>query len=110
MWAHPAGSVLEIGTMLEALIVAGSIALLLTAAFTFRFRMWSRPGVVASYFATFFALEYAAEALLLPPGTLGLEVTYLCLPLVGVFGLAIVAARRLERAARPELVGSEREP
>jgi hypothetical protein len=91
--------------MPETLLIAASIALLLTAAFTFRFRMWSRPGVVASYFATFLALEYLAERLFLPAGALGLEVMYLCLPLVAVFGVAIAVARRIERGARPEAGG-----
>lgn len=95
---------------MEAFVIAASIALLLTAAFTFRFRMWTRPGVVGSYFATFLTLEYLAERLFLPSGALGLDVAYLCLPLVAVFGLAILAARRLERDARPDAGGSEPGP
>jgi hypothetical protein len=95
---------------MEAFVIAASIALLLTAAFTFRFRMWSRPGVVGGYFATFLTLEYLAERLFLPPGALGLETAYVCLPLVAVFGLAILAARRIERSARAEPGGSEPAP
>jgi len=95
---------------METFVIAASIALLLTSAFTFRFRMWSRPGVVGAYFLTFLTLEYLAELLFLPSGALGLEMAYVCLPLVAVFGLAILAARRLERSARPDAGGSEHGP
>ena len=91
--------------MLETFLIAAAIASTLTAAFTFRFRMWSQPIFVAGYFATFLALEYVAKAVFLPEGFLGLEVLYLCLPLIGVYMLAIAAARRAERTARPEAGG-----
>ncbi len=84
---------------MTAFLVSFSIALVLTLIFGFRYRAWQRPIHMAGYFAFFFALEWAAEAWLLPAGALGLEVAYLCFGVAALFAIAIVATRAMERAS-----------
>jgi hypothetical protein len=87
-----AGSIREPG--MGTFFVSFSIALVLTAFFAFRWRVWRRPGLLAAYFVLFFAVEWAVEAALLPEGALGPEVAYVCLGITGVLVVAIVIAAR----------------
>lgn len=80
-------------------VVSLSIALVLTMIFGFRFGTWRSPKTMVGYFTLFFALEWAAEAWLLPPGALGLEVAYVCFGISGLFAAAIYVTQRLERAS-----------
>lgn len=84
---------------MTAFLVPLSIALVLTLLFGFRYRVWSKPRYMLGYFAFFFALEWAAEAWVLPPGTLGIEVAYVCFGLVAILAAAIFVTHRMERAS-----------
>ena len=80
-------------------LTAFSIALLLTAMFAFRFRTWRRPGLLTGYFALFFALDWAAERFLLPPGAANVTIVWIFLPLAAVFAGASYLAHRYEEAS-----------
>ena len=82
--------------MLTTLVVAGSIATALTAVFAFRFRAWKAPRRLVAYFSIFFVIELVAERLVLPPGTLGLEVALVFFAITILFVVAIHATRQLE--------------
>ena len=79
-----------------SLAVAFSIALLLTASFAFRFRNSRRPKLLAAYFLLFLALEWIGERFFLPPGSLGIEVAYVCFTLTAVFVGATWIVQRYE--------------
>lgn len=79
---------------MHELLVASSVALLLTALFAFRHDNGRRPGLLGVYFVGFFGLEWYAETRLLPPGTIPVEVAYVCFPLAAVFGAACWATNR----------------
>lgn len=81
-------------------LVSLSIALVLTLMFGFRFGAWRNWKRIVSYFVFFFALEWAAEAWLLPPDAFGIEVAYVCFGISALFVVAILVTQRLERASR----------
>jgi len=88
--------------MLTTVVVACSIAAALTAIFAFRFRTWKVPRRLVGYFAFFFVIELVAERLLLPPGTLGLELALVCFGICMLFVVAIRATRHLEAGDEEE--------
>ncbi|TPV94438.1 MAG: hypothetical protein B7733_15305 [Myxococcales bacterium FL481] len=83
----------------QGLLVAISIASMLTAIFAFRFRAWHRRGLLALYFAFFLVLEGVLSWLFLPPGVMGVEVGYVCVAITALFVLAGHVVRNLERNA-----------
>jgi len=79
--------------------VSLSVALAFTLLFGFRHGAWRRPRYLLGYFAFFFALEWAAEAWLIPPQALGHEVAYVCLGISALCLIALFITRRVERDA-----------
>lgn len=82
--------------------VSLSVALAFTLLFGFRHGAWRRPRYLLGYFAFFFALEWAAEAWLIPPQALGHEVAYVCLGISALCLIALFITRRVERDADRE--------
>ena len=76
---------------------AFAVALVLTAVFAFRFRYWRSPGVMAAYFAFFFAAEWVAGRFFFPPGALGIEIAWVSFALTPPVVVAIVLVDRYER-------------
>lgn len=81
---------------MTAFLVSLSIAMVLTSLFAFRHDNWRRPRLLAAYFTVFLVLEWVAEAYLLPPGAIPLEVAYVCLPLSFAFAAACYAMHRYQ--------------
>jgi len=79
-----------------SLVVALSIASLLTAAFAFRFRNSRRPGVLTAYFLLFFVVEWLGSYYFIPPDAFGVEIALVCFPLAGIFVIASVLSHRWE--------------
>jgi hypothetical protein len=75
-----------------------SFALAVTLLFGFRHGAWRRPKYLAAYFAFFFAVEWAAEAWLIPPHAFGIEVAYVCLGIAALCLIALALSRRLEHS------------
>lgn len=78
------------------MLVSISVAALLAALFTFRFRTWQHPAWGLAYFVFFAVVESVAQNHFLAPGTLPNEIAYICLPLTGLFVALTVALRRYE--------------
>ena len=81
---------------MTAFLVSLSIAMVLTALFAFRHDNWRRPRLLAVYFVGFLGLEWFAEAYLLPPGAIPLEVAYVCFPLSFAFAAACYGMHRYQ--------------
>jgi hypothetical protein len=81
---------------MQSLFVSFSFALLLTAMFSFRHRLWDRPLQLAIYFVTFMTLEATVQHFFLPPGAFGMEIGFLCLALAMVFLVVTTLMRRIE--------------
>ncbi len=79
-----------------------SFALALTLLFGFRHGAWRRPRYLLAYFCFFFAVEWAAEAWLIPPGAFGIEVAYVCLGIAALCLIALYITRRAERRHESE--------
>ncbi|MAE93605.1 MAG: hypothetical protein CL910_02995 [Deltaproteobacteria bacterium] len=82
---------------MEAVWVPLSIASVLTAGVALRLDMSQRPCWLLVYFCFFLALEMAAEHWLLPEGTLGMEIAWVCFGLTIPLTAASVLWRRYER-------------
>jgi hypothetical protein len=80
-------------------VVSLSIALVLTSLFAFRHHNWRRPRLLATYFVAFMGLEWLAEAFLLPPGAIPVEVAYVCFPLSFAFATACYGMHRYQQHA-----------
>jgi hypothetical protein len=85
-----------------AVIVALSLASLLTAAFAFRFRDSRRPAVLVGYFLFFFAVDWIGTHFFIPPGAFGLEVAAVCFFLAGIFLVAISVSGRWDEPEDPD--------
>jgi hypothetical protein len=79
-----------------SIVVAFSIASVLTAIFAFRFRNSRRPLLLAGYFLVFFVVEWVASYFFIPPGAFGMEIALVCFPLTVVFIFASVLSHRWE--------------
>ena len=79
-----------------SILTALSIALLLTALFSFRLRNWNSPGLLAGYFVTFAMLEWVGQHYFIPPDAMGFEIALVCFPLAILFIWIGGYFRRLE--------------
>ncbi len=79
--------------------ISFSLALALTLLFGFRHRVWERPKYLAGYFLFFFALEWAAEAWLIPPHAFGIEIAYVCLVIAALVSIAVYITSRVEKTS-----------
>jgi len=79
-----------------SLVVAFSIASVLTAIFAFRFRNSRRPWLLVGYFLVFFVAEWVASRFFIPPGAFGMEIALVCFPLAAIFVVASILSHRWE--------------
>ena len=70
------------------IINAVAFAMVLTAGFTLRYRMWKKPWFVALYFCSFLGIEVLAHSYFMPEVAFGIELAYVCFGLT----LALIAA------------------
>ncbi len=78
------------------MLVSLSVAALLAAMFTFRFRTWQHPLWGLAYFTLFAVVESVAQNVFLPAGTLPNEIAFICLPLAAIFVALTFALRKYE--------------
>jgi len=83
-------------------VVSLSLAAVLTSLFAFRHDNWRRPRLLAVYFVAFLGLEWFAEAYLLPPDAIPVEVAYVCFPLSLAFVAGCVAMHRYQQRLERE--------
>ena len=70
------------------IINAVAFAAVLTAGFTLRYRMWTKPRFVGLYFCAFLGIEVLAHRYFMPEAAFGIELAYVCFGLT----LALIAA------------------
>ena len=85
---------------MQSLLIAFSIALLLTSVSAFRFSNGRRPLFLLGYFLVFFSLEWLLAHFILPPDAFGLEIAWVCLGLTVPFVIGIILTERYEREER----------
>jgi hypothetical protein len=75
---------------------AASIAAVLTASATLRFRLWEQPRTLIFYFIFFLVTESVLHQYFLPEIAMGIEVGYVCFSLAAVLTLVSLGLRRHE--------------
>ena len=88
--------------VMVSLLNAISIASVLTASATLRFRLWKRPLTLFLYFISFLVGESVMHHYFLPDVAMGIEVAVVCFGLTGALGLACFAMHILEKRAGSE--------
>ncbi len=88
-----------------------AFALVLTAGFTLRFRVWREPIKVLLYFVFFASIELVAHRYLIPEIAFGIELAYVCFSLATAMVLVMVGLDRYEKMVQrseEEAAGAER--
>jgi len=75
---------------------AASIAAVLTASATLRFRLWKQPRTLIFYFLFFLLAESLLHRYFLPEMAMGIEVAYVCFSLAGILTMVSIGLRRHE--------------